>query len=180
MSDSTQIITNFKNSKEKVGRLNQQTAALLTKTLEEKRAFYFPKLKKHIPGRKIKILSVLVLALFFKSHNELSYLTTYKKCLQYKIISDQKKNMLAPFQMLEDRLYNRVMKREDAIQAHTLPKSKHYDAIMKLKNPFLTDDSAPVFQHNYLISHTGNLPSYKPISKQFGARQNKSYYNLSI
>ena len=178
MSSQTSLITNFKNNAEKVGRLNQKTSDEIASILSKYRKHYHPH-SIPISGRKLKFLFTGLSFLFMSSgthaKNKRKFISFYERF----VVIEQKK-LLPIFQMLEDRDYIIVRKREQAVINFSMANYKNKDLLEKLRYPFKTTTDFVPYKDKNIISNLTQPGSFKLTPKQYLAKSCPGFYNLSI
>lgn len=165
MSSEANLITKFKNSADKVGRINSITSAEMSAVLEQNRQKLF-KLPLRVQGRKVKVLFFVVGSIATFAAFSLKYNVVYKE-LYDAMIRNKQKEIMPIFQMLEDRAAIIIHKRDQTAIKFALPQSKKYKELMEYSHRYLNGGPSEIVRSPAIISNVGRWASYTPVWKTF-------------
>ena len=178
MSGKTELITKFKDSSQKVQRLNQKTSAEIAKTLHEYREYYHPR-QHAIAGRKFKYLVFIAGSIWAYRSLQHRYGREYQRVFEESVLNSQAK-IMPIFQMLEDRALIIIKKREKPIIEHALKTYKYRTELEELGHFYKTTKDFLPFVERAFLANLGQVYSYKPAAKKFFSTNSTGMYNLSI
>ena len=178
MSSKTELIIKFKDSSQKVKRLNQKTSTEIAKTLHEYREHYHPR-QHAIAGRKFKYLVFLVGSIWVYRSLQHRYGKAYQRIFEESVLNSQAK-IMPIFQMLEDRALIIVKKREKPMIDFALKSYKYRTELEELGHFYKTTKDFLPFVERTFLANLGQIYSYKPAAKRFFSTNSTGMYNLSI
>ena len=179
MTDSTNIITNFKNSSEKVGQLNRKTHNQLAKILSYSRSLHFDR-KMIIPGRKVKFLLLGCFSIYSLAVYKQKTQKVFKKLNAQHKANQSWAPIIPIFQLLEDLTFININKRDQAVKNISMSSERMQFLYPKGFKPYLTTDEQNVLKLSYRINNGGVPGPMVPLVKSTAALKNPIYNNLSI